>query len=171
MQTCINQTPARQGSGRRAPGPEDLPSARHRRGPPDGAVHKWLKGHQPRRDEVCQATAFVISQASTRPVTVGELWPGYAPHDPHLISAAEGMEVPWILAGTLAMAHDWPLGRLIGRAGAERPLIYVTSRLSHGYALVGDAERFRAVYSRKIHHRILFRPSQPSSRPTSPTTN
>ncbi|MGH3869478.1 MAG: hypothetical protein ACRDQ4_25905, partial [Pseudonocardiaceae bacterium] len=44
-----------------------------------GAVHptapyKWLKGHQPRRDEVRQAIAFVLSQAGTRPVTVGELW-------------------------------------------------------------------------------------------------
>ncbi len=43
-----------------------------------GAVHpttpyKWLKGHQPRRDEIRQATAFVLSQASTRPITVNEL--------------------------------------------------------------------------------------------------
>ncbi len=30
------------------------------------APYKWLKGHQPRRDEVRQATAFVLSQASTR---------------------------------------------------------------------------------------------------------
>ncbi|MCA1709157.1 MAG: hypothetical protein LC808_40100 [Actinobacteria bacterium] len=46
-----------------------------------GAVHptapyKWLKGHQPRRDEVRQAAAFVLSHASGHPVAVGELWPG-----------------------------------------------------------------------------------------------
>ncbi len=44
-----------------------------------GAVHptapyKWLKGHQPRRDEVRQATAFVLSQASSHLITVSELW-------------------------------------------------------------------------------------------------
>ncbi len=85
-----------------------------------GAVHpttpyKWLKGHQPRRDEIRQATAFVLSQASTRPVTVNELWPGCTAHDPHLVSAAEGMEVPWTLAGTLAIIHDWLLGGLMDR--------------------------------------------------------
>jgi hypothetical protein len=85
-----------------------------------GAVHptapyKWLKGHQPRRDEIRQATAFVLSQASTRPVTVSQLWPGCAPHDPRLIPAAEGMEVAWTLAGTLAIIHDWLLGGLMDR--------------------------------------------------------
>lgn len=85
-----------------------------------GAVHptapyKWLKGHQPRRNEVRQATAFVLSQASTRLVTVGELWPGCAPHDPRLIPATDGMEVPWTLAGTLAIIHDWLLGGWMDR--------------------------------------------------------
>lgn len=85
-----------------------------------GAVHptapyKWLKGHQPRRDEVRQAIAFVLSQASSRPVAVGELWPGCAPHDLRLIPAADGMEVPWTLAGTLAIIHDWLLGGLMDR--------------------------------------------------------
>ena len=54
-----------------------------------GAVHptapyKWLKGHRPRWDEVRQATAFVLSQAGSHPVAVGELWSGCAPHDPRL---------------------------------------------------------------------------------------
>ncbi|MGH3868880.1 MAG: hypothetical protein ACRDQ4_22725 [Pseudonocardiaceae bacterium] len=85
-----------------------------------GAVHptapyKWLKGHQPRRDEVRQATAFVLSQASSQLITVSELWPGCVPHDPLLISAVDGMEVPWTLAGTLAIAHDWLLGGLMDR--------------------------------------------------------
>jgi hypothetical protein len=85
-----------------------------------GAVHpttpyKWLKGHQPRRDEVRQATAFVLSHASTRSVTVSELWPGYVPHDSHLIPAVSGMEVPWTLQGTLLLAHDWLLGGLMDR--------------------------------------------------------
>ncbi|HWR46586.1 MAG TPA: hypothetical protein VN327_03040 [Pseudonocardiaceae bacterium] len=85
-----------------------------------GAVHptapyKWLKGHQPRRDEVRQAIAFVLSQASSRPVAVGELWPGCAPHDLRLVPAADGMEVPWTLAGTLAIIHDWLLGGLMDR--------------------------------------------------------
>ncbi|MGH3929677.1 MAG: hypothetical protein ACRDTF_06835 [Pseudonocardiaceae bacterium] len=85
-----------------------------------GAVHptapyKWLKGHRPRRDEVRQATAFVLSHASTRPVTVGELWPGCAPRDSLLIPALCGMEVPWTLQGTLVIAHDWLLGGLMDR--------------------------------------------------------
>ncbi|MGH3869466.1 MAG: hypothetical protein ACRDQ4_25845 [Pseudonocardiaceae bacterium] len=85
-----------------------------------GAVHptapyKWLKGHQPRRDEVRQATAFVLSQASSRLITVGELWPGCTPQDSRLIPATVGMEVPWTLAGTLAVAHDWLLGGLMDR--------------------------------------------------------
>ncbi|MGH3868860.1 MAG: hypothetical protein ACRDQ4_22625 [Pseudonocardiaceae bacterium] len=79
------------------------------------APYKWLKGHQPRRDEVRQAIAFVLSQAGTRPVTVGELWPGCAPHDLRLIPAADGMEVPWTLASTLAIIHDWLLGGLMDR--------------------------------------------------------
>ena len=83
-----------------------------------GAVHptapyKWLKGHQPRRDEVRQATAFVLSQASSQLITVSELWPGCAAHDSRLIPATVGMEVPWTLAGTLAIAHDWLLGGLM----------------------------------------------------------
>jgi hypothetical protein len=85
-----------------------------------GAVHpsapyKWLKGHRPRRDEVRQVTAFVLSQAASRPVTVGELWPGCAPHDRRLIPAADGMTLPWTLAGTLAIIHDWLLGGLMDR--------------------------------------------------------
>ncbi len=85
-----------------------------------GAVHptapyKWLKGHQPRRDEVRQAIAFVLSQAGSRPVTVSELWPGCTPHDPHLIPATDGMQVPWTLGGTLAIIHDWLLGGLMDR--------------------------------------------------------
>ncbi|MGH3869470.1 MAG: hypothetical protein ACRDQ4_25865 [Pseudonocardiaceae bacterium] len=85
-----------------------------------GAVHptapyKWLKGHQPRRDEVRQAIAFVLSQASSRLITVSELWPGCTPHDLRLIPAADGMEVPWTLAGTLAIIHDWLLGGLMDR--------------------------------------------------------
>jgi hypothetical protein len=85
-----------------------------------GAVHptapyKWLKGHQPRRDEVRQVTAFVLSQASSQLITVGELWPGCGPHDPRLISAVDGMAVPWTLAGTLAILHDWLLGGLMDR--------------------------------------------------------
>jgi hypothetical protein len=85
-----------------------------------GAVHptapyKWLKGHRPRRDEVRQVIAFVLSQASSRLVAVSELWPGCAPHDPRLIPAADGMEVPWTLAGTLAIIHDWLLGGLMDR--------------------------------------------------------
>jgi hypothetical protein len=85
-----------------------------------GAVHptapyKWLKGHQPRRDEVRQVTAFVLSQASSQLITVSELWPGCAPHDSRLISASEGMAVPWTLAGTLAIIHDWLLGGLMDR--------------------------------------------------------
>lgn len=85
-----------------------------------GAVHptapyKWLKGHRPRRDEVRQATAFVLSQASSQLITVSELWPGCAPHDSRLISAVAGMQIPWTLAGTLAIAHDWLLGGLMDR--------------------------------------------------------
>jgi len=85
-----------------------------------GAVHptapyKWLKGHQPRRDEVRQATAFVLSQASSQLIAVSELWPGCAPQDSRLISAVAGMEVPWTLAGTLAIIHDWLLGGLMDR--------------------------------------------------------
>jgi hypothetical protein len=85
-----------------------------------GAVHptapyKWLKGHQPRRDEVRQATAFVLSQASSQLITVSELWPGCVPHDSRLIHAADGMEIPWTLAGTLAIIHDWLLGGLMDR--------------------------------------------------------
>lgn len=85
-----------------------------------GAVHptapyKWLKGHRPRRDEVRQATAFVLSQASSRLIPVSELWPGCAPHDSRLIPATAGMEIPWTLAGTLAIAHDWLLGGLMDR--------------------------------------------------------
>ncbi|MGH4001477.1 MAG: hypothetical protein ACRDTJ_28905, partial [Pseudonocardiaceae bacterium] len=85
-----------------------------------GAVHpttpyKWLKGHQPRRDEIRQATAFVLSQASTRPVTVSELWPGCTPHDPRLIPATDGMAVPWTLTGALAIIHDWLLGGWMDR--------------------------------------------------------
>ena len=42
----------------------------------EGAVHptapyKWLKGNQPRRDEVRQATAFVLSQASSPSASSG----------------------------------------------------------------------------------------------------
>lgn len=85
-----------------------------------GAVHpsapyKWLKGHQPRRDEVRQAVAFVLSQASSRPVAVGELWPGCAPRDSLLIPATCGMDVPWTVQGTMAVAHDWLLGGLLDR--------------------------------------------------------
>ncbi|MGH3721318.1 MAG: hypothetical protein ACRDRI_21200 [Pseudonocardiaceae bacterium] len=85
-----------------------------------GAVHptapyKWLKGHQPRRDEVRQATAFVLSQASSQLITVSELWPGCAPRESLLVPAVAGMEVPWTLAGTLAIAHDWLLGGLMDR--------------------------------------------------------
>ncbi|MGH3900737.1 MAG: hypothetical protein ACRDTA_21330 [Pseudonocardiaceae bacterium] len=85
-----------------------------------GAVHptapyKWLKGHRPRRDEVRQATAFVLSQASSQLITVSELWPGCAPRESLLVPAVVGMEVPWTLAGTLAIAHDWLLGGLMDR--------------------------------------------------------
>jgi hypothetical protein len=85
-----------------------------------GAVHptapyKWLKGHQPRRDEVRQATAFVLSQASSQLITVSELWPGCAPRESLLVPAVVGMEVPWTLAGTLAIIHDWLLGGLMDR--------------------------------------------------------
>ncbi|MCA1671717.1 MAG: transcriptional regulator, partial [Actinobacteria bacterium] len=85
-----------------------------------GAVHptapyKWLKGHQPRRDEVRQAAAFVLSQASGQPVAVSELWPECAAHESRLIPAIEGMELPWTLAGTLAILHDWLLGGLMDR--------------------------------------------------------
>ncbi len=85
-----------------------------------GAVHptapyKWLKGHQPRRDEVRQATAFVLSQASSQLITVSELWPGCAPRESLLVPAVAGMEVPWTLAGTLAIAHDWLMGGLMER--------------------------------------------------------
>ena len=62
-----------------------------------------------------QATAFVLSQASTRPVAVGELWPGCAPCESLLVPAVVGMEVPSTLAGTLAIAHDWLLGGLMDR--------------------------------------------------------
>lgn len=80
-----------------------------------GAIHPsapytWLTGHRPRREEVRQATAFVLSHASARVVTVGELWPGCAAHDPLLIPATEGMALPWTLAGTLAIVCDWLLG-------------------------------------------------------------
>ncbi|MGH3913825.1 MAG: hypothetical protein ACRDTC_10515 [Pseudonocardiaceae bacterium] len=77
----------------------------------EGAVHptapyKWLKGHQPRRDEVRQATAFVLSQARGQLIAVGELWPGCAVQDARLIPAIVGMQGPWILAGTLDVAHE-----------------------------------------------------------------
>ncbi|MGH3887390.1 MAG: hypothetical protein ACRDSZ_12630, partial [Pseudonocardiaceae bacterium] len=87
---------------------------RHWCGPPDRAV-QVAQGHQPRRDEVRQAIAFVLSQASSQPVAVGELWPGCAPHDPRLIPAVDGMEVAWTLAGTLAIIHDWLLGGWMDR--------------------------------------------------------
>ncbi len=85
-----------------------------------GAVHptapyKWLKGHRPRRDEVRQVAAFVLSQASSRLIAVSELWPGCAPHDFRLIPATAGMGMPWTLAGTLTVAHDWLLGGLMDR--------------------------------------------------------
>ncbi len=67
-----------------------------------GAVHptapyKWLKGHQPSRDEVRQVTAFVLSQASSQLIAVSELWPGCAAHESRLIPATAGMRVPWTL--------------------------------------------------------------------------
>ncbi|MGH3905540.1 MAG: hypothetical protein ACRDTE_15345 [Pseudonocardiaceae bacterium] len=85
-----------------------------------GAVHptapyKWLKGHRPRRDEVRQATAFVLSHAITRPVTVGQLWPGCAPRESLVVPAICGMDVPWTVQGTMAVAHDWLLGGLLDR--------------------------------------------------------
>ncbi|MGH3697487.1 MAG: hypothetical protein ACRDRX_26485 [Pseudonocardiaceae bacterium] len=67
------------------------------------------------RDEVRQATAFVLSHASSQLITVSELWPGCTPHDPRLIPAVDGMAVPWTLAGTLAIIHDWLLGGLMDR--------------------------------------------------------
>ena len=96
----------------------------------DGAVHptapyKWLKGHQPRRDAVRQVTAFVLSQASSQRITGSELWPGCAPRESLLVPAVVGMEVPWTLAGTLAIAHDWlsssPTSRAWGSASRRRP--------------------------------------------------
>ncbi|MGH3933028.1 MAG: hypothetical protein ACRDTF_23985 [Pseudonocardiaceae bacterium] len=86
----------------------------------EGAIHptapyKWLKGHQPRRDEIRQATAFVLSQAGNRPVAVSELWPGCVAHDSLLIPAVTGLDVPWTLTGTLAILHDWLLGGLMDR--------------------------------------------------------
>jgi hypothetical protein len=85
-----------------------------------GAVHptapyKWLKGHQPRRDDVRQAAALVLSQASGQPVAVSELWPGCAPPESRLIPAIEGMALPWTLAGTLALLQDWLMGGLMDR--------------------------------------------------------
>ncbi|MGH3942527.1 MAG: hypothetical protein ACRDTG_28675 [Pseudonocardiaceae bacterium] len=79
------------------------------------APYKWLKGNRPRRDEVRQATAFVLSQASGRLITVSELWPGCAAHQSCLVPATAGMGGPWTLAGTLAVAHDWLLGGLMDR--------------------------------------------------------
>src|SRR3712207_6895204 len=86
----------------------------------EGAVHptapyKWLKGHQPRRDEVRQAAAFVLSHASGHPVAVSELWPRCAAVESRLVPATEGMELPWTFAGTLAILHDWLLGGLMDR--------------------------------------------------------
>ena len=85
-----------------------------------GAVHptapyKWLKGHQPRRDEVRQAAAFVLSQAGGQPVAVRDLWPECATGESRMVPAVEGMELPWTLAGTLAILHDWLLGGLMDR--------------------------------------------------------
>ncbi len=86
----------------------------------EGAVHptapyKWLNGHQPRRDEIRQAAAFVLSQASSRLIAVSELWPGCTAQDSRLIPATAGLEVPWTLTGTLAVAGDWLLGGLMDR--------------------------------------------------------
>ncbi|HEX2299986.1 MAG TPA: hypothetical protein VHH34_15995, partial [Pseudonocardiaceae bacterium] len=85
-----------------------------------GAVHptapyKWLKGHQPRRDEVRQAAAFVLPQASARHVTAGGLWPACAARESLLIPAIYGMDVPWTLQGTMTVAQDWLLGGLLDR--------------------------------------------------------
>ncbi|MGQ0779315.1 MAG: hypothetical protein ACT4NY_33690, partial [Pseudonocardiales bacterium] len=79
------------------------------------APYKWLKGNRPRREDVRQATAFVLSHASGRLITVSELWPGCAAHESLLVPAVAGMGVPWTLAGTLTVAHDWLLGGLMDR--------------------------------------------------------
>ncbi|MGQ0779251.1 MAG: hypothetical protein ACT4NY_33350 [Pseudonocardiales bacterium] len=57
----------------------------------------------------------MLSQAGGRFVAVSELWPGCAVHDSRLVPATAGMGVPWTLAGTLAIAHDWLLGGLMDR--------------------------------------------------------
>ncbi|MGQ0778206.1 MAG: hypothetical protein ACT4NY_27990, partial [Pseudonocardiales bacterium] len=85
-----------------------------------GAVHstapyKWLKGHRPRREEVRQVAAFVLSEASSRLITVSQLWPGCVAHESFLVSATAGLGVPWTLAGTLVVAQDWLLGGLMDR--------------------------------------------------------
>jgi hypothetical protein len=79
------------------------------------APYHWLKGGRPRREEVRSAAVFALSQASGRPVTVAELWPDSALQPSHLIPAVVGMEVPWTLAGTVMVAHDWLLGGLMDR--------------------------------------------------------
>lgn len=57
--------------------------------------YKWLKGHQPRRGEVRQTAAFVLSQALGKPVAVRDLWPQCAAGtDSQLIPATEGMALP-----------------------------------------------------------------------------
>lgn len=60
-------------------------------------------------------TAFVLSQASGQLITVSKLWPGCASRESLLVPAVVGMELPWTLAGTLAIAHDWLLGGLMDR--------------------------------------------------------
>src|SRR6185437_10059730 len=59
--------------------------------------------------------AHVLSARLGRRVTVAEVWDDRAQDSPQVQLATAGMNYPWSVAGTCAVAKDWLLGGLVDR--------------------------------------------------------
>lgn len=59
--------------------------------------------------------SYTLSDRLGRRVTVADIWGHRAPDSPQVQLASAGMDHPWSVAGTRAVAHDWLAGGLVDR--------------------------------------------------------
>jgi hypothetical protein len=81
------------------------------------APYHWRDAGGVPRVPLPALTAYVISRAVGRVVTVADLWPGRAEaaDGTLVLPASTGMAGPWTPAGTMQVAEEWLLGGLVDR--------------------------------------------------------
>ncbi|MCI2422899.1 hypothetical protein MOQ72_36290 [Saccharopolyspora sp. K220] len=82
----------------------------------ESAPFQWRDaGVLPRRSPLPTMTAYVLSEALGRTISVDELWQGKATDSPTLVPADDGLTGPWTPQDLTRIAKGWVLGGLVDR--------------------------------------------------------